>query len=272
MLPLIMGGIGAGVGLLNNLMGGNKPQVSTSGIDSSSRDYIMAMRARAQQMAGQGMPALDPSFLAAMHGMQGYADAGAMGTQAMTDPTMAAKFMNPFMANMNPIFDQMRSESLNTLNKNATSAGAFGARRDLAQGNALRDVNNQQSQFSYQGFNDAMQRAMQLATNGMQANASMGEMGKYVSDRPMAYNQGIMQLLNQGYGGPISTTETKPTSQNPFQAALGGFMTGASFGGGGKPGATAPATSPWGAGGGGGWPTFGQSGAGTFDPFTGMRR
>jgi hypothetical protein len=241
--PLVLGGIGAGVGLLNNLFGSHKPQVTRSNeLDPASRDYILGMRSRAMGFADRPMSALDPAFLQALSGMQGYANAGQMGVNAMTDPAAAAKFMNPYFASMLPQFDQMRMASLNNLNKTATAAGAFGARRGLAQGNALRDVNNAQSQFAYTGFNDAMARAMQLAGFGMGANQWLGTAGQYMTDRQRNYDIGSLGLIQGGYGSPLYTSTTTPNDKgNPFQAALGGFATGMSFA---KPGTAAPMVAP----------------------------
>jgi hypothetical protein len=179
--------------------------------------------------------------------------------------------MNPFMGAMNPIFDRMRSASVNQFNKNATGQGAFGARRNLGAGAAMADVNQAQAQFSYQGFNDAMARAMSLASMGMGANQWLGAQGQYLTDRPRNYDMGSLQMLQQGYGTPLYTTNTQPNDKGDFFSnVLGGAMTGMSFAGGPRaPGMSAAVAPSYG---GFNPPTFGQGGLGSFDPFTGQPR
>lgn len=231
--PLIMAGVGAGIGALGHLFSGKpKAPVTTTGLDPASQAYVNQTRGMSQFWANRPMPGMDPSFLAAMQGMHGYADAGQQGVDAMTDPTAAMKFMNPFMANMNPFFDQMRGNSLNQLHQSATAQGAFGSNRlGLAEGQALNDVNNSQAQFQYGGFNDAMSRAMELAHMGMGANTWLGQQGQYLTDRQRNWDIGSQGLLNGGLG-PTGTVTTGPTPQKGSlgQSMLGGAMAGLSFG------------------------------------------
>jgi len=233
--PLVMGGIMAGAGLLNNIFSSKKPQVTRQGeLDPQSQAYILAQRERATGYANQPMPGLDPAFLQALRGVQDYGAAGKMGLDAQTDPAMAARFMNPGAMAMNPVFDRQRASATNDYNKAATQSGVFGARRGL--GPNLNSINDAQAQMQYRGFNDAMSRAMQLAGMGMGANQWMGNVGQYMTDRQRNYDQGSLNMIQQGYGGPLYTQSTSPNDKgNPFQAALGGFATGMSFGGGGAP-------------------------------------
>jgi hypothetical protein len=231
--PLVLAGIGAGVGALSNLFSSNKPQETRQSLDPESQAYIRNMRNMASMFAGRSMPQLDPTFLAALERMGGYGQAGLQGVQAMTDPTAAAQFMNPFMSAMNPVFDRMRASAVNQFNKNATAAGAFGARRNLGQGQAMADINQAQGQFSYQGFNDAMTRALSLASMGMGANQWLGQAGQYMTDRQRNWDLGSLGMLQSGYGTPLYTTNTQPNDKpNMFQSMLGGAMTGLSFAGG----------------------------------------
>lgn len=244
---MLLPAIGAGIGLLSNIFGSKKPQQTNTGLDPESAEYLRSQRGLAMNWANRSMPELDPAFMAALNGMRGYSDAGAMGMRAQYDPSAASQFMNPFMANMNPVFDRMRSASVNELNKRATAAGAFGARRGLAQGAAMRGVNDTQAQFNYQGFNDAMSRAMQLASMGMGANTWLGDAGRYMTDRQRNWDIGSMGILNMGMG-PTGSTTTIPNESNMFESILGGAMTGASFmnpnpatGGGASPMMSGPA-------------------------------
>lgn len=241
--PLVLAGIGAGVGALKSAFGSNKPQVTTQSIDPESQDYIRRMRSMATMFANRGMPMMDPAFLAAMDRMGGYASAGQTGLNAMTDPTVAQKFMNPFMDAMNPVFERMRAASVNQFNKNATAQGAYGARRDLGMGQAMADVNQAQAQFSYQGFNDAMSRALALANMGMGANQWLGSAGQYMTDRQRNYDIGSLGMLQQGYGTPLYTSNSTPNDKGDlFSNMLGGAMTFASFGKGGAAAKTGTGT------------------------------
>lgn len=262
MLPMLAGaGIGAGVGALGYLFGGNKPQTTTTGMGTEDQSYLRHQREFAQTRAAQPMGALDPNFLAAMQHYMATSQAGQLGMQAQTDPNAANQFMNPFMAAMNPEFDRMRQGSINAVNQANTASGAFGGNRaGLAQGQAMKDVNASQAQFNYSGFNDAMSRAMQLASMGMGADSALAQGGQYMTERQRMYDQGSMGLLNQGFGQPMTTTSTTPNQRNLFQSLLGGAMTGASFSGGSQGNGYTPFLSTyrpqenWGA--------FGQSGLG----------
>src|SRR2546430_5429617 len=205
--------IGAGIGAIGHFLTPKpKPPVSTTMLDPASQEYVNNQRSMGQMWANRPMPGMDPSFLAAMQGMQGYANAGQQGVNAMTDPTAAMRFMNPFFASMNPIFDQQRAQSLMQLRSRATAQGAFGNNRlGLAEGAAMNGVNNSQAQFSYQGFQDAQNRAMDLAHMGMGANQWLGGPGQYLTDRQRNYDIGSMGLLNRGAG---PTGDRKSTRLN----------------------------------------------------------
>lgn len=235
--PLVMAGIGAGVGALGHWLG-PKPQAptETTMLDPASQAYVNNMRGNAQMWANRPMGDMDPSFLAAMHGMQGYADAGQMGVNAMTDPTAAMKFMNPFFGAMNPFFDQQRAQSLNQLRSTATAQGAFGNNRlGFAEGAAMNGINNTQAQFSYQGFQDAQQRALDLAHMGMGAHQWLGQQGQYLSDRQRNYDIGSLGMLRNGLGPTGSVwTGPKPQQHSLGQDIFGGAMAGLSMGGGPK--------------------------------------
>src|SRR6266496_605991 len=103
-MPLPLMAVGAGVGLLNGLFGGNKPQTTSTYIDPESQHYLGQQRSAAMQMGRMRMPDLDPNVLAAIQAMQGYSAAGQQGLDAVTGvPGAQNRFMNPYMTAMNPV-------------------------------------------------------------------------------------------------------------------------------------------------------------------------
>ncbi len=232
--PLVGIGIGAGMGLLNGLFGSKKPQTTSTYIDPESQDYLRQQRAIAMRMGGMSMPNLDPNILAAIQMMQNYGNAGQLGLSAVTgDAGAGAKFMNPYMEAMNPIFDRMRANSLMQVNQSLTrpGGGAFAGnnRVGLAQGNAFRNVNDTQTQFNYQGFQDAMARAMQLASGMPAASDWLKNTGFDLTNRQRNWDIGSMGLMNAGFGMPFGQTASTPNNTNLFESILGGAMTGASL-------------------------------------------
>jgi hypothetical protein len=164
----------------------------------------------------------NPALTNAVSGLQGYATAGQQGLNAQTDPAAAAKFMNPYLATLDPTFDKLRAQSLNAANSNATGQGAYGGSRAAVTGGvALGNVNNLQAQTNYQGFQDAMQRALQSANLGLGANSLMGSFGQYLTNLPMNTRLQQLQLLLGGIG-PYGTTQQVPTQSDPL-AQLGGL-------------------------------------------------
>jgi hypothetical protein len=236
-----MAGIGAGMGLLNNLFGSHKPQVTTTSIDQGSQNEIMYRRNLARGMVGQGMPQLDPALLAAMQGYGGYADAGRMGLAAFTDPSQMAKFQAYGNEQMNPIFDRQRAQLENSYRSRQAGSQAFGVRGQM-MGPNYADINNAQTQFGMQNMDNAQKMAMMMANYGQFGIAGQQNLGQYFTERPMNWNQQAIGLLSNAYGGPLSTSTSSPNpSGNMFQSMLGGAMTGLSFA---KPGAAPGAPTP----------------------------
>lgn len=243
--PLVMAGVGAGMGILNNLFGSHKPQVTTNSIDQASQNEIMYRRNLARGFVGQGMNPLDPSLLAAMQGYGGYAAAGQMGLNAFTDPSQMAKFQAYGNNAMDPIFDRQRMQLQNSYRSNMAGAHAFGV-RGQSMGPNYSDINNAQTQFGLQNMDNAQRMAMQMAQYGQFGLQGQQNLGQYFTERPMNWNQQAIGLLSNAYGGPLSTSTTSPNPNdkgNMFQSALGGAMTGLSFGGMGG-GAHPPMTPP----------------------------
>jgi hypothetical protein len=168
-------------------------------------------------------PNLPPEIAQAQQDYGNYAQAGNLGIGALSgQPGAQQQFMNPYQAQMNPLFDQLRQQSLQAVNDQATQAGAYGgSRQGVASGVALGQIANSQAGFNYQGFQDAMQRAAQAANLGFGANARSAFL-------PQAYGQGQLGLLQGGlgpYGQTQYGTQTEP--MNPFTQLSGGLLTAA---------------------------------------------
>lgn len=167
---------------------------------------------------------ISPFLTAGAQGLQNIAQQGATGLAAQTDPTAAAKFMNPYLSALDPAFNKLRAQSLNAANANATSQGAYGGSRAAVTGGvALSNINNLQNQTNYQGFQDAMQRALQTANLGMGASQALSSSfgpGAFLTNLPMQYRQQQLGLLLGGIG-PYGQTQTVPTQSDPLSGALG---------------------------------------------------
>lgn len=262
-LPLVAMGIGAGMGALSHLFGSHKPQVSTTSIDQDSQNQIRFGRDFSRGVIGRGMEPLDPGLIAAMQGYGGYAAAGQRGLNAFTDPSQMAQFQAYGNNVMSPYFDRQRMQLENSYRSNMAGARAFGV-RGQTMGPNYSDINNAQTQFGIHNMENAQQIAQMMANYGQFGIQGQQNLGQYITDRPMNWNQQAAGLLSSTYGGPLSTSTTNPNpndSGNLFQSVLGGAATGLSFGGmGGAPGASAP-WRPQGYVPGGQpiqWPTFGQ--------------
>lgn len=213
-------------------------QVTTTSLDPQSQKYVNEMRTRAMEMSKTPFEGYGGNFSnPAAAGYAPYTEAGQLGIGALSGNAEAAgKFMNPYFATMNPLFDQMRAQNLNAADSRATQAGAFGgSRTGIVEGQALGDVSNLQAQFGYQGFNDAMQRAGQAANLGFGANQSLAGMGS--QQQMMQYaeflrKQGFPDVqINRMLGGMGPTgTETRTPTQSNLLGTIGG-LAGMAFGG-----------------------------------------
>jgi hypothetical protein len=251
--------IGAGLGLLGSL--GSKKTVTTrTGFDPLTeqlrKDVHGYARAGADSVTG-----LDPYTQQALGMFGGYAGAGQRGLDAFTGGDTSA-FMNPFQSQ---VTDQIRGQFglLNDMAQNAvksqfTRSGAFGgSRQGVAAGQAAADVannlGNQIAGVQYQGFNDAMGRALASANLGFGAGQQLSSLGPYaqIMNDPNLRKAFIMRQTTQGL--PVGTTSTgpNPNYQSPLQGALGGAITaGGMFGFPGGGGGGAPAGQPYNWGGG----------------------
>jgi len=178
---------------------------------------------------------VNPALTGAMSTLGGYGAAGLTGLDAQTDPTKAAAFMNPYTAAMDPVFAKLQAQAIQGANANATSAGAFGgSRAAVAQGQAISDIANQQAGFNYQGFQDAMSRALQTANLGLGATGLQANLGQYLTNLPLNQAQQRLQILLGGIG-PYGQTQSTQMQSDPFSQLLGLGITGASLFGSGGP-------------------------------------
>lgn len=219
---------------------GGSQTVATQ-LNPGAAAYVRQMRQAASGYAGlpgtPGSPAiapnLPPEIAQAQQDYGNYAQAGNLGLGALTgQPGAQQQFMNPYLSQMNPLFDQLRQQSLQAVGSDATGAGAYGgSRQGVAQGVALGQVANSQAGFNYQGFQDAMQRAAQAANLGFGAN----ERGAFL---PQRYGQGQIGLLNTGLG-PYGQTQTTTQQTDPWAQLLGLGLTAGGMYLGGPGGAAA---------------------------------
>jgi hypothetical protein len=160
-------------------------------------------------------PPLPPGIQQAIDQYGQYAKGGNLGFSALTgDAGAQQQFLNPYLSQMNPFFQQQRQQAVNAANEQATLAGAFGGDRSqigAAQAGNLADQT--QAGFNYQAFNDAMQRALQASNLGYGAIGA----GAFL---PQAYQSGQLGLLQQGLG-PTGSTQTQSTSSDLFSQLLG---------------------------------------------------
>lgn len=213
------------------------------------------------QVTTQGsVTGLDPDTQKALGLFGGYADAGRRGVEAFTGGD-ASSFMNPYQSG---VIDQIRGQfgllndmAQNSVKSQFTQAGAFGgSRQGVAAGQAAADVannlGNQIAGYQYQGFNDAMGRALASANLGFGAGQQLSSLGPYaqIMNDPNLRRAYLLRQMSAGLPVGTTTTAPNPNYQSPAQAMLGGAISGygllGGFGGGG--GVPAGSTYNWGGG------------------------
>lgn len=201
-------------------------------ISPNAQRYITQMRRAALGYAGLPdpggnlqplQPNLPPEIAQAQQQYGNYAQAGNLGLGALTgQPGAQGQFMNPYLNQMNPFFQQQRAGAVEGANQQSTLAGAFGG--DRSQIGALlagNQADQTQAQFNYQGFQDAMQRAAQAANLGFGAIGARAFL-------PQQYAQGQLGLLSGGLG-PYGMSSTSQTQEDPWKQLAGLGITLASF-------------------------------------------
>lgn len=221
--------------------GGN--QTVTTQPDAGTRAYVDQMRRAALGYAGlpgtpapqasggwlkgpaaaplspiaPNIPGVNPALNQALQNYGGYAGLGALGIGALSGGA------NPWMAATNPLYADIRSQTLNSIGDQAALAGAFGgSRQGVAEGEALRGIAKDQAA-------DAYNRATQAAQLGLAGIGGQAGLGQYLTEYPQAYAQRQLNLLGSAIG-PYGQTQSQPTTSSPFGSALGGAAIGAQFG------------------------------------------
>lgn len=223
--------IGAGVGLLGNLLGGgNKQQQQTqqqATLDPNTqrfRDQFLRPLAQqgAQTALGGGPLFGGPSqtFTGAVEGLQGLGgqlgdlisgiDTGARDIgfgfrPGQFDPNSAQGFFDPFqeavVQGVQSDFDRQRALAGNQVDAAATRAGIFGGSRAgvadaLTQGEIGRNEANVLGNIRSQGFQNAMQQALSSFQNqqGLGLQSAFGQQGGQIAGQQLG-NQALSQAL-----------------------------------------------------------------------------
>jgi hypothetical protein len=223
---------GAGIGLLGGLFnGGPQTQTVTNTGDPALGQYLQYVRQMAQQGYGNlNSPSVSPGFT---NSMQSLGQMGSMGTDAMSamlglNPAGQSAAMNPYMSAMNPVFDRLRQAAVSNARLGSSSPFGIGQREGLAQSAALNGVGQQEAQFNYQGFSDAMNRLQGAAGMGLSADQAMQSGGQWQTMLPMLWQQMRMGLLSPGLMSNGANTQTNeiPNTTNPIESGIGGALAG----------------------------------------------
>lgn len=139
-------------------------------VDPATQRYFRSLR---QNATGTGIPATED----AASGLRRLQAAGNLGIGALTGEG-PNPFMNQYLDALNPIYDQIRSQSLGSIGDSAQMAGAFGgSRQGVAEGVALGQIGQQQAGANIDAFNQAQERALALANLGFGASQGLGALG-----------------------------------------------------------------------------------------------
>lgn len=218
---LLPAAIAAGTALLGR---NNKPATSTQTADPRMWDYFQKLWGQAGE-AGAAPP--NAGITGAQDFYSQMQNFGMNGMRALGgDAGAVGQLMNPFeqqvMDAAEPYWAKARAGAMNSVNDRFTRARAFGgSRQAVAQGEALAGVANAQANsmtnLRYQGFNDAMGRAQQMANFGMGGAAGGLGVGQYLQDRPFNMMRDAMGAI------PGGNTVTQSVQSNPWATGLGTF-------------------------------------------------
>lgn len=198
---------------------GGGTQTVTQNIDPQTRAYVDQIRQRALGVAGTP----NTGAQQALGGFQQFANLGLSGANALAgDPSAVAQFMNPYQATLDPYWNQIRQQTLGTVNDAATQASAFGgSRHGVAAGQALADVGNAQAQQRYGEFSNAMNRAGGLANLGFGAQQALFGGANQLREQDI-------DLLMRAVG-PYGTSQSQQTQGGGLLGGLGGVLSLASL-------------------------------------------
>lgn len=198
---------------------------NTTAVDATTQAYQQQIRNAAEQAGNAGPSPLIGGATSYNTGLQNYGDIGARALSG--DQQAASQLMNPYQQQVidanNAQWQHTNAQTMNQVNDAATRAGAFGgSRHGVAEGVAL--ANNNRAQMGQtagllsSGYNNAMGQAGQLAGMGFagaQQNANLGLGGVGNAQ------QWLMNMLNQGYKGPMGQTSSGASQGNQSGYNLG---------------------------------------------------
>lgn len=108
-----------------------------------------------------------------------------------------------------------------------------GSRSGILQAQALGDVNQNEAQtlanLRMGGYNNALNFGMQNAQQLMQGGEALRQIQNQQSQTPFMNAQQRLQLMNLGLG-PFGTSQSQPMYGNPLGGAAGGALAGSAFG------------------------------------------
>jgi len=218
-----------------------KSKTQTSGVDNVTAGRQHDAWVAAQGYANQHLAPVDPSVIQAKGYDQGVAAQGQTGLSALSgDVAAQQQLMNPYESDViNGVNSQWGRQAANVQNSIAgqfAKSGAFGGtRQGVATGVGLGEVANNQmqqiGQLQYQGFNDSMNRASQLANLGLAGNADAASLGQYQTAQAQADQaHGAQTLL--AAASALQHGQTATQSGDLFGDLLGGAQVASSFIGG----------------------------------------
>lgn len=168
-----------------------------------------------------------------------YAPYAAQGNAALAgDAAATQKYMNPYLDQViGRVYsgaDKLRAGAMGQVDDMATQARAFGgSRHGIAMGQALGDTNNHLldsvAGLSYQGFNDAMGRAMGQAQMGLSAANGMAGIGATQLANDPAVKR--LQLATNLFGAVAPYGNTRVTNEGNVSGTSSSDYSGTSFGG-----------------------------------------
>lgn len=179
-------------------------------LGSLAQRELDAMTTPGSANPGAGLPqaTIDPALLAALQGYQGYADIGKMGLTALSGGA------NPWMDASNPLYADLRAQTLNSIGDQAQLSGAFGGdRQGVTSGAALGQIAKDQAAEAYG-------HAAQAAGFGLAGLGGQADLARYIQEYPQLFAGRQLGILNAGIG-PYGTTQTQQTTGDPFSQLLG---------------------------------------------------
>lgn len=227
-------------------------QTVTSSPDQATQERIRQLWQQAQAAGGPIPAGTQGAIDKATGAYTGAIDTGNLGWRALGgDQAAINQMMNPYMSGVvdqvRAGYGDIRADTMNSVNDQATRAGAFGgSRHGVAEGVALgqvaKDEAGRLADLRYQGYGDTMGRAANAANLGLGAAGGLMSVGDYqANNTPEARRyQAMLQAMGVSPSGQTQTT-TGTQGRNGLAGLLGGAASGA-----GIAQALGKAAGPWG--------------------------